>query len=490
MPHLIESRHLAQWKIQSFRPPQKEVIEHVLGGGSALLLMPTGGGKSLCYQWPAAFGKQGLVLVVSPLIALMEDQQIKAKNLGIATGFINSSLTKQEKDSRLKKLSQNEYQLFFVTPERFRKTDFMNILQGLQLGLLAIDEAHCISQWGQDFRPEYSRLGEIRKSLGLPPVLALTATATEQVQADILKQLQSSDEEIIPLFKASIARDNLQVYVHDLYGRESKIRQLVALRHHLPGPGIIYFSLIGELERFSFELSKLNISHLVYHGQMSPKDRRRSQKLFLESDTEWILATPAFGLGVDKPNVRCVVHCEVPSSLESYFQEMGRAGRDGDSAEAHLLFDEDDVTIQMDFIKWATPDPSYIRKVYLLIKKNRDRIFMEGNEYLREQMHFYHKRDFRLETALNLLERWECIAINEKNPRDMQVLEEPLTELLDEEQNKMRIEALNRKLLQMVQWAKMTEGCRMQTIYNYFGEADVQACGHCDLCLAEKGSEC
>lgn len=488
MSQLIESQQMAKWNIQSFRPPQKEVIEHLLGGGSALLLMPTGGGKSLCYQWLAGFGSRGLVLVVSPLIALMEDQQQKARALGIKSIFINSSLSKAEKEQRLKDLGKKKYQLLFVTPERFRKPEFIQALKLESLGLLAIDEAHCISQWGQDFRPEYSRLGEIRQGLGSPPVLALTATATLDVQKDIQQQLQSAPQEEIPWFKAPIARSNLKVHVHSVYGTDAKIQHLVAFRHHLVGPGIVYFSLISVLQNFSYELNKLGIKHYIYHGQMSARDRKKNQQAFLQSDSDWILATPAFGLGVDKPNVRGVFHCEIPASLEAYFQEIGRAGRDGQRAEAHLLFDEDDVSIQMDFIKWATPEPSFICKVFQLVRDHRHRVLIDGREYLREQLHFYHKHDFRLETALNLLERWECIATDEKNSKDIRVIEEPSPEFLDEDKNKIRQNTLHQKLLQIVQWAKQSEGCRMQAIYQYFGENFSPPCGLCDLCQAEEES--
>ncbi|MCB0355429.1 MAG: ATP-dependent DNA helicase RecQ, partial [Bdellovibrionales bacterium] len=417
------------------------------------------------------------------LIALMGDQDQKAKGLGLRTSFINSTLTKDEKNNRLKKLAKNEYQLFFVTPERFRKNDFLEIIKSVSIGLLAIDEAHCISQWGQDFRPEYSRLGQVRKELGQPQVLALTATATKPVSDDIVEQLTVPGE-TIQIFRAPLRRENLSVFVHDLYGREAKIRQLVALRHHVPGPGIIYFSLISELQEVSRELAKLGIQHLIYHGQMSAKDRRQNQNQFIKTNDLWMLATPAFGLGVDKPNVRLVVHCEIPSSIEAYFQEIGRAGRDGQESTAHMLYDQEDISIQMDFIKWATPEVGFISRVYQLIKRHPEKVLAGGNEYLREQMHFYHKRDFRLETSLNLLKRWECIDIDEKNPRHITALEEPAEEYLDETQQELRLQSLNKKLLEMVQWAQMTEGCRMQVIYKYFGEQDPQPCGKCDLCLA------
>lgn len=480
----MEHPQALKWQIKSFRSPQQEVINHVSEGASALMIMPTGGGKSLCYQWVAAASSDRFVVVVSPLIALMADQQDKARELGIDAIYINSSLSKEEREKRVQKVRKGKCQLVFVTPERFRKQEFVEAVKQRAITLLAIDEAHCISQWGQDFRPEYSRLGEIRQELGYPPVLALTATATPEVQQDIIVQLQREGEDF-PVFKAPIFRPNLNLKVHDPYGREEKIRSLVGLRHIVPGPGIIYFSLISELEKVSQELSKLGLDHMIYHGQMSPKLRNKNQRQFIKSESDWILATPAFGLGVDKPNVRLVVHCEIPASLEAYYQEIGRAGRDGLESEIHLLFDEDDISIQMDFIKWATPDESFVRMVYQTINKNRDRILSQGIEFIREQMHFYHKRDFRVETSLNLLERWGCVSINPQNSREINVVNDLPDDLLELMRAEERKKNLTQKLYHMVQWAHLSSGCRMQYIYDYFGEKESKPCGKCDLCLQE-----
>jgi len=415
------------------------------------------------------------------LIALMKDQVDKVRALGLKAAFINSSLDKQEKFSRHSKLERGEYKILYVTPERFRKGEFIKALRANEISLLAIDEAHCISQWGQDFRPEYSRLGEIRAELGHPPVIALTATATPEVQVDICHQLEVSVGEI-EVTVSGIERENLAVHVHDLYGLDQKIQHIVALRHSVPGPAIVYFSLISTLEKVSQEISRLNLEHLTYHGQLNAKNRHKQQKLFLEGESELMLATPAFGLGIDKSDIRLVVHAEIPNSLESYYQEIGRAGRDSRASQTHLLFDNEDVSIQMDFIKWSTPEPDFIVKVWQLLKDKPQRVLQEGREFLREQMLFYHKRDFRLETALNMLERWEVIEVNPKNPKDIKVLGEIPEDLLLNTQFESRRKNLNNKLYQLLEWAKMTEGCRMQHIYSYFGVVDSKTCGKCDLC--------
>lgn len=461
--------------LSSFREGQEAVISALLRGESGLLVMPTGGGKSLCYQLPSEL-LPGTVLVVSPLIALMKDQVDRLRGLGFKASYINSTVSREEREKRQAQLARGELKILYVTPERFRKPEFMRALlvdgTGARAGseslkatisLLAIDEAHCISQWGHDFRPEYARLGEIRRQLGSPLTLALTATATPEAQREIREKLKIDNGFFV---STPLRRDNLQVQVLDVYGLEEKIRSVVGLRHQKPGPMIIYFSLISTLYKCAEELAKLSVQFDVYHGQLNDRDRRSAQERFLASDSGLMLATPAFGLGVDKPNVRQVVHFEVPSSIEAYFQEIGRAGRDGAEALCSLLYDPDDVSIQMDFLKWANPDANFIRRVYQLVVDNPLRVQSEGEDFLRGQMNFYNSRDFRVETALALLRSWDIL-------EGWKVLS-PLDEaLLDSELREARLRRQNEKLLQVIQWVKSDE-CRMVQIYQYFGEgADV-----------------
>ncbi len=467
-----------------FRGEQQAVIDEVMAGRPSLLLMPTGMGKSLCYQLPALlFYEQGrgLTLVISPLISLMKDQVDAALAKGLRAAFINSSLSGEERLIRYQKLARGDYELIYVTPERFRIQAFREALDlAGPIALMAIDEAHCISSWGHDFRPDYSRLGEIRASLGSPLTLALTATATPQVAADILSALDLKDART---FNSGVSRPNLSVSVLDVHGLDEKVRAFVAYRHMYPGPAIFYFSLIGTLRKFSEEISRLGIEHLTYHGQMNDRERRRAQDVFLATSSDVILATPAFGLGVDKPNVRLVMHGEVPGSIEAYYQEIGRSGRDARESACVLLFDDDDVSIQNDFMNWANPDPGFIRAVYNLIDRNLVRARQEGFDYLRAQMNFYNRRDFRVETAVGQLERWG--SLEGRQPREWRPLESPPDEYLDQKIFELRMKGQRQKLFQMVEFAKMTEGCRMVSIARYFGFNGALPCGKCDLCVAQ-----
>ncbi|MFS4460935.1 RecQ family ATP-dependent DNA helicase [Bdellovibrio sp. HCB2-146] len=470
----------ANFPFTSFRGEQEQILRRVWENEDLLALMPTGMGKSLCFQFPAKI-RDGLVVVISPLIALMQDQVFKAQELGISATFLSSTLTREERESRQKKLAEGQYKLLYVTPERFRKPEFLAAIKDRLIQLLAVDEAHCISQWGHDFRPDYSRLGEFRAILGNPPTLALTATATPEVQKDILAQLRMPEA---PTISAGIERPNLGITVHDLYGEDDKIRAIVGLRfQHADGAAIVYCSLISTLRKISSQLQRLSIPHLVYHGDLSPQERKRNQKAFISEATPLMLATPAFGLGIDKSNVRLLIHAETPNALESYFQEIGRAGRDGKESFCHLLYDQEDVSIQMEFLKWSHPEPEFIRKVYQLIEEKRMQVDQGGFDFLREQMNFRNRRDFRVEAAVNILERWGCLE-KADSPFPFMCVHSPTDEQFAAENGPLILKAQNSKLLEMVRWATQDKDCRLIRIYEYFGHAHTTPCGKCDICAA------
>lgn len=466
---------------EEFRGQQKEVIEHVTSGGNALLLMPTGMGKSLCYQIPARLGN-GVTLVISPLIALMKDQVDQALQRGFRCCFINSSLSSEERKTRYQNLARGKYELVYVTPERFQKEEFRSALSSLNIDLLAIDEAHCVSEWGHDFRPDYTRISEFRSLLGNPPTLALTATATPEVQQDIIRQSGFSNQEV-RIFDHGLERKNLFVSVESVYGIDEKLDRFLEESDRHPGSTIVYFSLIRTLEEFSQKLSQKGVPHLQYHGRLSDRERKRNQNRFMKDQVPLILATNAFGLGVDKPDIRNVFHLEIPGSLEAYYQEIGRAGRDGEKSHCFFFYDEDDLTIQLDFIKWSNPEPHFIKGIYAEIEGNPDKVNAEGLDYLRKKMNFYHTRDFRAETSVNLLLRYDCIKEGDPGYLRYEALSPPAGEFVDPTLHQKRLMGQNKKLLSIMQLTKES-GCLKKFVYHYFGLTSVdEECGMCSRCI-------
>ncbi len=328
----------------AFRPLQEEIIRDALAGRDVVALLPTGGGKSLCYQLPA-LARQGLTVVVSPLIALMKDQVDALQANGIAATFLNSSLSAQESQSRLRGLHHGDYRLLYMAPERLMLPGSLNDLQHWGVNLLAIDEAHCISEWGHDFRPEYRRLVELRERFPSLPIMALTATATERVREDIrtLLRLQNG-----AYYVASFNRPNLTYRVQ---AKINPFEQVLAFLQTQPQEsGIVYCQSRKTTEHLAERLQAHGIFAQPYHAGLTAKERTHHQELFLRDEVQVICATIAFGMGINKSNVRFVIHYDLPKNLESYYQETGRAGRDGLPSECILLFSAGDTVKQQRFI--------------------------------------------------------------------------------------------------------------------------------------------
>lgn len=357
---------------QGFRPGQEELIRHVLEKKNVLGIMPTGGGKSICYQLPALL-LPGVTLVVSPLIALMKDQVDALVDNGIPATFLNSSLSAMENQSRLQDLAQGRYKLLYVAPERLQGGELVRLLSRIQVSLIAVDEAHCISQWGHDFRPSYLALPTLLATFsGEVPVIALTATATPQVAKDIQELLAIPDENLV---QTSFQRENLAFSVV----KESPDTFLLEyLRMNQSSAGILYCATRKEVEKQYQRLQHAGIKVGRYHGGLSEQERTRNQEDFIYDRIQVMVATNAFGMGIDKSNVRFVIHQQIPGNLESYYQEAGRAGRDGGPSEAILLYSPQDIQIQHYFIQQSEGDLAYKQQEYLKLR--------EMNQYAHTQM--------------------------------------------------------------------------------------------------------
>lgn len=483
-----------KFKKQAFREGQQSIIENALEGHNIFATIPTGGGKSLCYQFLAGLEqrqepespkrlsqgetgqedkqqRKGQVLVISPLVALIDDQHKEALELGLNSVKIHSNLSSKEKQKFYENLSTAE--ILFLTPERLIQPEFWQRSEekGLNVKYLVIDEAHCMSQWGSDFRPDYTRIPDYLAQMGHPTILALTATATVKVKEDIIQRLKTQSRREWFTYAAPLERPNIDIKIFECFSFVEKIQRMTYWFQQKKGPTIVYFSLVQNLEQASHELSKLNIAHTKYHGQLPAPLKVKNQKLFFENQSEIMLATPAFGLGVNKADIRLILHFELPQSIEAYYQEVGRAGRDGKPSEAELFYHRDDAEIHIDFLKWNHPEPGFITSVYDLIRDYPQRYLQEGPDFLREKLNFYNKRDFRVETALNLLKRWDVLTETSEGPKLAPRAQLEMIPDIDEGLYSLRKKSAQMRLLQLIQLIEKNKDDASEIqkdIINYF----------------------
>lgn len=462
-----------------FREGQEPIVEKILEGQDSLVVMPTGAGKSLCYQLPAvALG--GTTLVVSPLIALMKDQVDGLQRRGIRATFINSTIPPQERRERLVGLREGRFELLYVAPERFSDR-FVEFLGLCDIRLLAIDEAHCVSQWGHDFRPDYLRLGAVREALNKPTTVALTATATPEVQADILKTLRMPNAHVLV---QGFERQNLAIEVLSVSGLHEK-------RRRLPGlvgkeTTLVYAATRKGVEKAARCLTEAGIECGVYHGGLDNSARSSVQEAFLEGRLRVVVATNAFGMGVDRADVRRVVHWDLPGSLEAYYQEIGRAGRDGLPAAATLLFNAADKRTQEFFIRMGHPPLEDVYRLYERLQGMKHNPVVTQPEVLADCFGDDPNALRTVDSCLSVLRRegWASRA-HSPDPGLVAIrLRDPSLRLeLDEAKLLRRRDSEYAKLDAMLAFPK--GGCRMHTLMRYFGETPPpETCGHCDRCLS------
>ena len=458
---------------------QEAAIDGVLAGRDGLLTLPTGGGKSLVYQLPAVV-LPGLTLVVSPLIALMHDQVQALKAKGIRAEFVNSTISRAARLERLDAACAGKLDLLYVTPERFRSADFMEREGDMDISLFAVDEAHCVSQWGHDFRPDYSRLARVRERLGNPPIVALTATATPQVAEDIVASLGLQDPWIL---RAGIERSNLFLGSHPVFTSDEKLEHLVQRIQSLAGPGIVYSALIKDLEALHVELQRRGIPSLVYHGRLSVDERRAMQERFMGSENALVLATNAFGMGIDKADIRFVLHAQIPRTLEAWTQEVGRAGRDGKPSFCEVVYLQEDLAIQQNFINWANPSLEYVVGVYEVLRGWGERLQAKDLDDLRGELLVKERRDGRIGIVLRWLEVLGVTrgSFEEHNLRLVRELDlDELPEFLGSGEKR---QADLQGLLTMVRFAGESEICRRRSLAQHFSLEETQVpCPGCDVC--------
>ncbi|MEO6526092.1 MAG: ATP-dependent DNA helicase RecQ [Gemmatimonadaceae bacterium] len=370
-PTLDEARAVlrARFGFEQFRPGQERAVESVLAGRDTLVVLPTGGGKSVCYQVPAML-LPGLTVVVSPLISLMKDQVDALSARGMPATFVNSTLTSAEVSERMNRVTRGQVKLLYVAPERFDVGPAADRLRDAGVSLLAIDEAHCISEWGHDFRPSYLRIAQVRERLGWPPAVALTATATQHVRQDIARQLRFENAETII---TGFDRQNLRYHVVPTRTDAEKDAALAHVLREHAGVAIVYASTRRNVEKITRTLEDAGITAAAYHAGLDDAHRHEVQDSFMNESVRAIVATNAFGMGIDKPNVRLVVHHAMPGTLEAYYQEAGRAGRDGQPAEVYLLHSFPDRFTHEFFIKGAFPDRALVERVYEKLRTAADR---------------------------------------------------------------------------------------------------------------------
>ncbi|MFL6375683.1 MAG: RecQ family ATP-dependent DNA helicase [Pyrinomonadaceae bacterium] len=462
--------------LEELRPLQRDVIERVFAGKDVLAIMSTGAGKSLCYQLPG-LQLDGMTIVVSPLISLMKDQADKLEHLGLEASSLNSSIPQTEQREAIEAVEEETSDFIFTTPERVTGDEFIETLSDKQIGLVVIDEAHCISQWGHDFRPAFLELRDAIRRLGEPQVIALTATATPEVIDDIRKQLGRPRMEVV---RGGVYRENLHFSVIHTTNDRGKRSKLEERLREIDGSKLIYCATIRAVEEVTEFLKSSGLEVGSYHGRMTPKRRGEVQDAFMSDRLETVVATNAFGMGVDKPDIRAVIHWQIPGSLEAYYQEAGRAGRDGDAAECILLYDTRDRRVQQYFLGGRYPTAEEVGVIYSAFKalkrsSSEDLIAAVGDKVSKN----------KIKVVLNMLK--DEGVIKERRGKKFELAKTDLTEeqLANTTQQYVERGMSDREKLERMMLYAQSGLCRWRSFEGYFESDDpIENCGSCDNCVS------
>ncbi|MBE7367002.1 RecQ family ATP-dependent DNA helicase [Ramlibacter pallidus] len=465
------------------RPGQSAVIERILSGRPTLAVMPTGAGKSLCYQLPALL-LEGRTVVISPLIALMKDQCESLRALGIAAVQVNSAVEGDEARAAEEAVADGSARIVMTTPERMADPAFLEKLRAHPISLLAVDEAHCISHWGHDFRPAFLEIGPAVQRLGKPVVLALTATATDEIAQDICKQLGIPRDGLV---NTSAYRRNLDLRVLPVAKEADKLAQVVKLVHGTPGSGIVYTATVKAAQAVYEALLAAGESVGLYHGKLPSAERTAAQEAFMGGERRVMVATNAFGLGIDKADIRFVVHYQLPATLEAYYQEAGRAGRDGDTARCTLLFLRGDKAIQQFFMAGRYPSEEDAQAIMRALQDTP----VEGGAWTLPLLQAKVGRPkSKLQVALGLLRKDKLVVQARDGTLKLAGKHATGERMRELTEGYGRKRDLDREALERMVFYAQTGQCRWRVLLEHLeGDASLERCEHCDNCRRIKAHE-